>query len=209
MSRLKHGHTAGAAKTRKFTSEYTTWGQMIQRCHNQNAQAYPKYGGIGITVCQRWRDSFEAFLEDMGPKPSLKHTIDRFPDRAGNYEPGNARWATRTEQARNVSRNVILTLEGESRTLPEWAELRGLAPDLVKYRLRVLGWSVDRALGTPSIAGQKTQKINRRKLTVEEIRSLRSDLANGIPRAEIAYRLGVTLAVVHAIAQGKNYSNVR
>jgi hypothetical protein len=84
---------------------YRSWKAMIQRCHNPNAQHYAYYGGRGITVCDRWRLSFADFLADMGERPSLLQSIDRYPDNDGGYEPGNCRWATRTQQQRNTRRS--------------------------------------------------------------------------------------------------------
>jgi len=81
------------------TPEHKTWVGMIGRCHVPANNAFEGYGGKGISVCTRWRESFEAFFEDMGPKPK-GHTIDRI-NSSGNYEPGNCRWATQTEQSRN------------------------------------------------------------------------------------------------------------
>jgi hypothetical protein len=92
----RHGHTANG----KISTTYVSWYAMIRRCTKPNHDYYYLYGGRGITVCERWRKSFRAFLEDMGDKPEGM-SIDRWPNPAGNYEPGNCRWATRIEQARN------------------------------------------------------------------------------------------------------------
>lgn len=83
------------------TKEYNSWMCMKARCANKNNARYKYYGGRGITVCGRWINSFENFLADMGRAPSSKHTLDRYPNKNGNYEPGNVRWATPKEQAQN------------------------------------------------------------------------------------------------------------
>ena len=86
---------------RTNTVEYATWERMKNRCYNTNSPDYEDYGGRGITVCERWRTSFENFFADMGLRPSTNHSLDRYPNNDGNYEPGNCRWATRSQQARN------------------------------------------------------------------------------------------------------------
>ena len=101
---IKHGHAFAGRRS----SEYRTWYAMKQRCTNPNVEHYDRYGGRGITVCERWANSFCNFLADMGLKPSRRHSIDRV-NNDGNYEPGNCRWATQKEQANNCSRVVLNT----------------------------------------------------------------------------------------------------
>lgn len=99
---------------------YRIWAGMIQRCHNPKCNGFPRYGAKGIKVCKRWRESFSAFLEAMGSRPSPSHTLDRFPDRDGDYKPGNVRWATPLQQARNkkayLSREVFAGSSSAPRT---------------------------------------------------------------------------------------------
>jgi hypothetical protein len=89
----------------KNTSEYRSWQAMIQRCTNQNATGYERYGGRGIVICDRWLNSFEAFYEDMGSKPGPDYSIERR-ENDGNYEKNNCYWATRVTQQNNRRINV-------------------------------------------------------------------------------------------------------
>ncbi len=126
---------------------YSTWLSMIRRCHVPGSGGYPRYGGRGIRVCERWRSAFDAFERDMGPRPSPKHSLDRI-NNDGDYEPGNCRWATSEEQSRNRSTTVRISFRGEELTLIEWAKRYRIHPDTVRDRIR-RGWAVDRALMSP------------------------------------------------------------
>jgi hypothetical protein len=102
------------------TPEYNIWAAMIQRCTNPNNKKYPIYGGAGVCVCERWR-KFEFFLEDMGYRPSPELSLDRFPNKKGNYELSNCRWATIEQQNRNLTSNVWIKHNGQEMILKDWA----------------------------------------------------------------------------------------
>lgn len=145
--RAKRTHGAASGGTyASMSPEYHSWRAMRERCSRPSYHAYHLYGGRGIRVCDRWND-FAAFLADMGPKPTPKHSIER-KDSNGNYEPSNCRWATKIEQARNTSRNHIITYAGESLTLAEWAERTKFTSAAILTRLR-RGWPVETALTRP------------------------------------------------------------
>src|SRR5262245_14872347 len=142
-SSYKHGC---GSRARGETPEYRSWLSALNRCPNPRARDRKYYGGRGIRVCDRWRRSFAAFLADMGPRPSPRHTLERI-DNSGHYEPGNCRWATRKEQGNNTRHNRFITHEGITRTLSQWAEATGLSESCIRIRLDRLGWSVKEALG--------------------------------------------------------------
>ena len=140
----KHGMTG--------TPEHRAWCGMLTRClwSVPGDHQYHLYKGAGVSVCERWLD-FTKFLEDMGTKPSKAHSLDRYPNAGGNYEPGNCRWATSKEQARNWrDRNVLFEHGGESLTLSEWSERLGLARSSLRDRIKA-GWTIEKALTTPPI----------------------------------------------------------
>jgi hypothetical protein len=130
-----------------YTPEYRAWQTMRLRCTDPSNPAYPDYGGRGISVCERWMDSPEAFISDMGTKPSQEYEIDRI-NNHGNYEPGNCRWTTRKENCRNRRSTIWVSFRGERRVLCELCEQFGTNVDACTKRL-LAGWSVEDAVTTP------------------------------------------------------------
>jgi hypothetical protein len=121
---------------------------MLQRCCNPNNRSYPRYGGRGIQVCDEWILSFDAFLADMGSRPSPAYSIERL-DYNGPYDKGNCVWATREDQQRNRRGNVVLEFNGKRQTGVEWAREIGISSSTLYSRIR-LGWSAKKALTTAS-----------------------------------------------------------
>jgi hypothetical protein len=117
---------------------------MKTRCYNPNIRGSKYYIGKGIKVCDRWLHSYEDFLEDMGQRPSSKHSIDRI-NNDGDYEPSNCRWATIQEQANNKSTNVFITINGESKTARQWSDVTGVNCSIIYGRIRA-GWNPERAV---------------------------------------------------------------
>jgi hypothetical protein len=143
-SKTEHGMTG--------TIEHETWRRMKGRCFNPNSPDRHNYRDRGITMCERWRNSFDAFLEDMGPRPDGKTSIDRI-NNDGDYEPGNCRWATQVEQMNNMRTNRWLEYNDVLLPLGIWAERQHMSTSLLYGRLHH-GWSIDRALFEPSATTQ-------------------------------------------------------
>lgn len=120
-NRLARDHLHGESKSHEFKS----WAAMKGRCLNPNNAKYPRYGGRGIKICERWVNSFENFLADMGRRPSKLHSIDRI-DNDGNYEPSNCHWATVTTQTRNRSTTRYATIAGVRLCIRDWAARLGV-----------------------------------------------------------------------------------
>ena len=128
------------------TREYQIWRQLIQRCTNPSRPCFKDYGGRGVTVCDRWRNSFTAFHQDMGDRPVGK-SIDRI-DNDGPYAPENCRWASRQEQANNRRSNRWIEVGGDSLTVSQWSRRLGGSRFLVPRRLR-RGWPEQLAVTLP------------------------------------------------------------
>jgi len=170
---LRSGHTTSCGCWKHGltkTPAYSSWTAMISRCTSETNPNYRSYGGRGVKVCERWRHSFLAFLEDMGERPSVGHSIDRYPDGKGNYEPGNCRWATRSQQRVNQDnsrRGKLIEFRGKRMSVKRWANEIGIARQTLVYRLRT-GWPVEVALTKGishgrSRAGKASAKARRAK----------------------------------------------
>lgn len=125
--------------------EYKVWAGMKTRCSNPRQRAYADYGGKGIKVCQRWIDSFDAFLQDVGRRPSPIHSLDRI-DVRGDYCPENCRWATPHEQSRNTTQNRMITAFGKTQCLLDWSRETGIPRETIKNRMVRHGMSAEAAL---------------------------------------------------------------
>lgn len=157
---LRYGITKSCDRCKKVAREgrhgmttsktYAIWSSMLGRCRNKRDAGYHRYGGRGITVCDRWLD-FKNFLEDMGEKPDGM-SIDRKDNNKG-YCKENCRWATQKEQCRNTRRNVMLTYNGETKCLAEWSEETGISRGILKRRINQ-GFDAEDVLTAPVFMGR-------------------------------------------------------
>ncbi len=131
------------------TPEYHAWQAIKDRCGLPHHRNYKNYGGRGITICERWINSFENFFADMGERPTPTHSIDRWPDNDGHYEPANCRWATRKEQVDNRRNSLLCTINGKKQCVKDWCkELKIVSYEAALLRIRK-GWPIERAVTAP------------------------------------------------------------
>jgi hypothetical protein len=160
MRKAMHSKHGGYSLHKKT---YQCWSDMKQRCLNPRAHNYHNYGGRGIQICPEWALDFSAFLSDMGPKPDGM-TLERL-NVNGNYEPSNCRWATAYEQCLNRRDSVILTVDGVSMTLYQWARKIGLHPSSLQWRIRGMGMSAEEAIKSPKRPGNHDREKRAREAT--------------------------------------------
>lgn len=139
----KHGHCSNGP-----SREYRVWQMMKDRCHNPKNKDFRFYGARGIKVCGRWRNSFDAFISDVGPRPTPKHQIERLNNNK-HYTPGNTAWKTKIEQANNTRGNRRIEYDGQTKTLSEWSRFTGLEAATIRTRIDRYGYSIPEALTTP------------------------------------------------------------
>lgn len=139
-----HGHS------KDKTNGYKSWEGMKDRCINTKHHAYKDYGGRGITVCQNWlgENGFINFISDMGERPSKEHSLDRIDNNKG-YCKENCRWATKKEQSRNQRSNILYLYNGESKTIPEWAEIYNIKKITLYQRVCSYNMSIKEAIEKP------------------------------------------------------------
>ena len=130
------------------STEFKTWIGILSRCENKNNKDYIHYGGRGIKICDKWRNSFQEFLNDMGRKPFKNYSIER-KDYNGDYCPENCCWANTLTQVRNSRRNLFIDYNGEIKCLSAWAEEIGIKYGTLSTRIHQLNWPIEKALTTP------------------------------------------------------------
>lgn len=140
LNPIKHGF----AKKGHVAPEFNIWMTMISRCENTNNKSFPRYGGRGIKVCERWHD-FANFINDMGIRTSKELSIER-KNNNDNYCPENCVWATKKQQSNNTRNNIFIIYKGETKTLAQWSRLHGMKYKKAYKRYRS-GWTPERIFG--------------------------------------------------------------
>lgn len=193
--------------------EHQAWSDMKSRCSNPEHRSYADYGGRGITVCARWAESFEAFLADMGPRPSPEHSIDRIDNNRG-YEPGNCRWAVPAVQMSNTRRNRYVEYLGERVTVSQLARRFGISKATLRMRLEQ-GEAV--AAAVASLASRERgdragENNGRARLTEEQVAEIRRRAPSPTERGRnaayerLGSEFGVTGAQIRKIALGQAWA---
>ena len=179
----------------EFLLSYMSWLSMTQRCNYPGRDDFDRYKGRGITICTRWK-KFENFIEDMGPRPAKNLTLDRV-NKDGNYEPGNCRWATAKQQVGNTCQTKMISAEGMTLPVSEWARQKNLLVSTLSYRLRS-GWRVGDALNAPEGGVNKSHssfaegRATGKKLTQEQVQQMVDKARDG---KHTARGLGVEFGV--------------
>lgn len=140
-----------------YSLEYCSWQSMKKRCRSKSSKSYQLYGAKGVTVCDEWYKSFQAFYNDMGPRPSKAYSLDRI-DGSKGYCPENCRWATKTEQARNFKNNRYVEYNGAKILVVELADRFGINRFVFRTRVLQLKWPIDKAINTPVRKRSKSMK---------------------------------------------------
>ena len=179
--------------------QYMVWWAMLNRCQNPNTKAFKGYGARGIKVCDKWQ-SFENFYSDMGDKPSPRHSLDREKN-DGDYTPENCRWATKAEQVANKRNNRLLTVDGVTLTITEWARRVGCQQTALSNRIDAQGMTPEQAIKTPIPARPNS------KLTDEQAIFLYSQRGKQSGNS-LAKQFNIHKKSVYNVWNGTNFSDV-
>lgn len=197
--------TSGPKKHNMSKSpEYRSWKSMKDRCYRKKNRAYHNYGGRGITVCDRWMDKekgFENFYEDMGPRPSKDHSIDRI-NNDRNYDKQNCRWATQKQQANNKGNNRIIEFDGIKYTVSEFSELHDMSHSVVLDRLDS-NWSIEEIINTPVQQKIRRFEYKGRQYTINELSEMFSISLNTL-KYRIAKGIPIEEAIIPPKSRNKN-----
>lgn len=153
---LKCGTRTNLTHGMSNTRVYCCWENMKSRCENERSDDYHNYGGRGIKLCKRWAD-FSLFHADMGDPPTDNHSLDRI-DVNGDYEPGNVRWASPAEQARNKRNNRFITYDNKTMCVEDWAKEVGFSSGAIISGRIKMGWSVEDSLTRPVAFKRRKKK---------------------------------------------------
>ncbi len=201
-----------ATRKEQVAATRNCWGCMSRRCSPTHRSARWYYQK-GIVVCDRWRESFEDFVLDVGLRLSPAHSLDRYPNNAGNYEPGNVRWATQIEQHRNKSSCARIEYLGRPRTYSELAELSpvGLTKWVINHRIRSGYWTVEDAVTTP--LGERTHYARGERhwsarTTDAAVQEIRAEAASGASPSVIASRRGLSVQAVDDIIARRTWKHL-
>ena len=182
------------------TPIYRVWQAMINRCERPSVKSYPDYGGRGIKVCDSWH-KFQNFYADMGDRPE-RATLERI-DNNGDYEPSNVKWETRYTQSRNKSNNHLLTLNGQTKILSDWARELKITPNAILRRIKK-GMTEEQALSTPK--PRDNYKPNAR-FTDDEVRKIRSEFKH-TSAVKLGKMYGVSKTSILNICSYRTYTNI-
>jgi len=198
--------------TRKHRRAYFVWYDMIRRCYNTSLPNYHLYGGRGITVCTEWRDAFAAFLRDMGDPPAGL-SIDRR-DNDGPYCKSNCRWATVLEQNYNRSIAKIISYNGKSMSISDWAKTLGISYVTLWTRICKVRMPLAKALQAQLLprgggAHLRGSRMGNAKLDEEKVLVIRARLAAGETQTAVAASLGVSSVIVSLVHNRKRWRHVQ
>ena len=191
----------GEARNGKWTPEYRAWLGMKGRCHTPTNPKFRDYGARGICVCDEWMNNYQSFLSHVGRRPSSSHSLGRIDNDRG-YEPGNVRWETAQQQSRNRRTAIMLTVNGRTMCVAEWARETGVCEGTLLFRVRS-GWSDEEVIGKP--VPKRRRPAGR--LTTEAVIHIRANYGF-LTISSLAMTFGVSRRAVDMVVKGENWSHV-